>query len=465
MKNTLLLLFMLCSVSTNCQAIIIDSNQQLNDMLQSFGILDHPELTVTSAELNFGEGSSKINSGLSNSINSMDYAITNYLAQQVLISTASSGKKQGEAGFVLPNSIGNFTNASGTYDLPAQGIVLSSGDVDDYEDGPNTTGSNTTAWGNEATTDQEDLLSQVTGPGSDHFDVTELTINFDVGNNVDTLSFLAAFASEEFSSYQGSIYNDGFGLFLNGQNIAASVSDGLNQADTINISHLDMAAVTGTELDGAILSNNSPLLRFESSITSGSTDNELTLIVADRADQLFDTTVYLSMEHNISTTIPADNKGLVPGTNIRLGNKVYPVPCNVPVCLIGISSSGKKYKSTGAAFQSIAMPSLTLTNDLDGFELWVWDGFEFLFEQVLFADDIFDFTTINASGVGEFQIRDIDPPVPIDLNDPRAFMLGANFMSDITANNLSVSLIDEPPLVLAILIAIVMIIRRRNWIH
>jgi hypothetical protein len=213
-------------------------------------------------------------------------------------------------------SSGTYTNGSGTYGIGA-GVVLSSGGVDGlevtgmgsvlpgYEDGPNTDGGNGWAYGNEfpptgdpvpgvpATSAQEALLDPITArpdldpPESfDHFDVTELVIDFDMMQGFSEVSFNVVFGSEEYEEYVDSPYIDGFGMFLNGTNIAFS------GGEPINIRHPDMAFLDGTELDGILAPGGNPLLRFSG--LANPTGNQLRFIVADTSDGILDTTVYFS---------------------------------------------------------------------------------------------------------------------------------------------------------------------------
>jgi hypothetical protein len=81
---------------------------------------------------------------------------------------------------------------------------------------------------------------------------------------------------------------DGFGLFLNGANIAQV------NGKPVNIQHPDVAAIAGTELDGILAPGGVPVVTFSRAVTPGSTGNELRFIVADTSDPIYDTTVYFS---------------------------------------------------------------------------------------------------------------------------------------------------------------------------
>ena len=79
--------------------------------------------------------------------------------------------------------------------------------------------------GTPATPAQELLLDPITGdPGTqtfyDHYDVTELVINFDMQPGFDQVAFKIVFGSEEYPEFVDSPFIDGFGMFLNGVNIA-----------------------------------------------------------------------------------------------------------------------------------------------------------------------------------------------------------------------------------------------------
>lgn len=183
---------------------------------------------------------------------------------------------------VTRTSSGTYSNASGTYGIGA-GVVLTTGGLEGasvsgqqviagYGDGPNTLGSNSWAYGATfpitdpdqpgapATAAQDILLDPLTGidPSTsqpyDHFDATELLIEFDMAQGFDTGSFDVVFGSEAFAEFVGSAFIDAFGLFLNGTNIA------FVGGQPVNIDHPDMAALAGTELDGVLAPGGDPVL-------------------------------------------------------------------------------------------------------------------------------------------------------------------------------------------------------------
>ena len=234
----------------------------------------------------------------------------------------------GSPGFPLPvtlTSSGTYTNASGTYGIGA-GVVLTTGGVEGasvlgqqviagYGDGPNGEDSNGWAFGSTfpitdpdepgipTTAAQDILLDPLTGTNPstnqpyDHFDATELLIEFDMAQGFDTVSFDVVFGSEEFVEFVGSAFIDGFGLFLNGTNIA------FVGGQPVNIDHPDMAAVAGTELDGVLAPGGDPVLTFSGA--ANPTGNTLRFIVTDTSDGIYDTTVYFSALQGLPVPEPA----------------------------------------------------------------------------------------------------------------------------------------------------------------
>ena len=216
-------------------------------------------------------------------------------------------------------SSGTYSNASNTYGI-GPGVVLSTGGVKGvslmgaggipgYDDGPNSDEGNGIPYGTPfdlsnlpdpnspppgapASAAQEMLLDPITGDIAnqiffDHFDVTELVINFDMQPGFDRVGFKIVFGSEEFPEFVNSSFIDGFGMFLNGVNIAQI------GGFPVNIRHPDFSGtITGTELNGVLAPGGNPVLTFGGLVNP--TGNSLRFIVADTSDGILDTTVYFS---------------------------------------------------------------------------------------------------------------------------------------------------------------------------
>ncbi|MCX7915041.1 MAG: choice-of-anchor L domain-containing protein, partial [Verrucomicrobiae bacterium] len=174
-----------------------------------------------------------------------------------------------------------------TYGLSFPGIVLSTGNVADYASGTNRSTAQSTSFNVRATEEQETLLDPITGP-VDHYDCTQLDITFRMLPGHDTVFFQVVFGTEEYPEFVNSTFVDGFGMYLNGTNIAFLAER------PINVRHPAMRALAGTELDGLIASGGTAVLTFGAFVGSGTETNTLTFILADSSDAAVDTTVYIA---------------------------------------------------------------------------------------------------------------------------------------------------------------------------
>lgn len=209
-------------------------------------------------------------------------------------------------------STGTYINPSGTYGI-GNGIVISSGDVQSYNDGPNTQGGFTTNFGSVATPAQEAILDPITGGSFTHYDVTQIDVTFDMLPGFNDVFFNVAFGSEEYPEWVGSSFIDGFGLYVNGVNIASVAGN------PVNINHPDMGIFGGTELDGVLGGSSgsfgSLVHTFSTSVNP--TGNTITFILADTSDQVLDTTAFISQLGGTPPTpdpcdgIDNNNNGLI----------------------------------------------------------------------------------------------------------------------------------------------------------
>lgn len=187
-----------------------------------------------------------------------------------------------------------------TYGLQRGGIVFSTGDVADYQTGPNIDDRHTTNYstgdhgedkttmitpGVSATPAQNALLKPISGQDN-HYDVTELTINFVLRPGFDRVFFDTVFGSDEFPEFRNTQFVDAFGMYLDGQNIAVV------GGSPVNINHPDFRDIPGTELDGVLAPGGNPVVRFSPLIGAG--PHSLTFILGDTSDGQVDTTVYFS---------------------------------------------------------------------------------------------------------------------------------------------------------------------------
>ena len=83
----------------------------------------------------------------------------------------------------------------------------------------------------------------------------------------------------------------------------------------VNVNHPSFAAIAGTQLDGLIAPGGNPFLTFSGAVVPGSTDNLLTFILADRSDNILDSTAYIA---SLGDT-PPGNPVPEPSTVLLLG--------------------------------------------------------------------------------------------------------------------------------------------------
>ncbi len=380
---------------------------------------------------------------------------------------------------------GVYINNSGTYGLPsAGGIVFSTGQVIDYVDGPNEFIENgfgsvesplppsdngneleaqfsnnsvdyfeqveANEGGNEqsgpedggadeyvpqnpASAAQNTILTPITGQ-AEHFDAVQLDITFDVSDDVNTVSFIAAFGSEEFPGYVDSDYTDGFALLLNGVNVAfAPVAelavDGVFAP--ISIDHPDFEAIEGTELNGLLAPNGIPLLQFDIPVEPGSTGNTFTMLLADASDDALDTTVYLSSFGNFDVENgESEFTPLMPDENVEVGEEsefVFTLPeveAGETIWFDPDVSTGYTYTAgNGGQFASVTAPTLLSVNDADGYLITFTDSLGVEETKALMAGQTLDFpfpvTTFTLTGINE--------DLMLDPTDPTAFVTGVSF--------------------------------------
>ena len=181
------------------------------------------------------------------------------------------------------------TSGSNGYNLSGSGIVISTGNAaQDGTSGPIISGV-TTFFATDATAAQTALLNQVSSAPDGWHDVTELDITFSASPTTTGVFFNTVFASAEYPAFVGQ-FIDGFGLFLNGTNIAFA---GGHPTNIDNPLMVDTAAGGSeyhtTPVQGLLVQGDNPAITYGGSVTPGSTGNTLKFIIADANDYLLDT--------------------------------------------------------------------------------------------------------------------------------------------------------------------------------
>lgn len=186
-------------------------------------------------------------------------------------------------------SCGTYTNASGLFEI-GPGIVFSTGNVSMCTDlSGNDLSYN---FGMMAPEDISLLLTPITG-SLIHYDATLLDIVFDLLPGYNRISMDAVFGSEEYPRWLHTPYNDGLGVYLNGQNIALVDSMPLNINNPFIVAPSSIPDLGNTGLDGVLALDGVPLLNFGGFVENGSQGNHLIIVIGDASDAAFDTVAFL----------------------------------------------------------------------------------------------------------------------------------------------------------------------------
>ena len=167
-----------------------------------------------------------------------------------------------------------------------EGVVLSSGDIA-YVDGPNLDSGVGVENGQLG-----DMYLDLLIPGYTTEDATTLEFDFIPQQNM--LSFEYVFSSEEYNEFVDSDYNDVFGFFLNGKNIAlipnTNTPVSINNINNNRNSQYYRDNTSGsfnTEMDGL-----TSVLTAQAYVTPGQ-KNTIRLSIADAGDSILDSNVFL----------------------------------------------------------------------------------------------------------------------------------------------------------------------------
>ena len=176
------------------------------------------------------------------------------------------------------------------------GVVLSTGCVPNLV-GPNLSEGITCSHGNPGDADAETLTNTVT------YDATVLEFDFVPSTNV--ISFKYVFASDEYTEYANGAFNDVFGFFVNGKNIAmipktqevVSINN-LNGGNPYGFTpkHGELYRNNDTNYSGGLINTEMDGLTrvFAAQATvRPNVPNHIKIVVADLGDDLLDSNVIL----------------------------------------------------------------------------------------------------------------------------------------------------------------------------
>jgi hypothetical protein len=237
-----------------------------------------------------------------------------------------------------PIAAGTFSGGTGIIGF-ADGIILSSGNIADVI-GPNTADNTTVNNPAGGDADLETLTPHVT------FDSSILEFDFEC-ESVLVISFQYVFSSEEYNEFVNTQFNDVFGFFLNGVNVALlpdnvtpvsinTINCGgpvfgnspTNCAFYINNDLSDGGGAVNTEMDGLTV-----VLNVQATVNPGV--NHIKLAIADASDSNLDSNVFIKG----GSFVCAPVGGLLAGVDIKPGSCPNPVNRNsngvVPAAILG----------------------------------------------------------------------------------------------------------------------------------
>ena len=211
-------------------------------------------------------------------------------------------------------SAGTFNGGTGIIGFE-EGIVLSSGDIVNAV-GPNKSDFITTD--NQLLGDSElDTLIE----GYKTYDATILEFDF-VAQSSDVISFQYVFSSDEYNEYTNTAFNDVFGFFLNGANVAllpsSDVAVSINNVNGgnpygtsasnskyyINNDLNDGGGSINTEMDGLTV-----VFSVDAHVVPGET-NHIKLAIADAGDWILDSNVFLKADSFVNEQPDTDSDGV-----------------------------------------------------------------------------------------------------------------------------------------------------------
>jgi len=188
-----------------------------------------------------------------------------------------------------PSAIGTFTGGSADGLDIDSGVLMSSGNISTAA-GPNTSSGTTGALGQPGDAGLDGLVAPLLTHDA-------VVLEFDAVTTTNTFSIRYVFASEEYTEYVGSKFNDVFAFFVDGQNIAVVPGTAkpvavntINNIQNTGLYHNNPpgSGAFGTSFDGFTTE-----LTAVASVEAGST-HHIRLAIADTSDSILDSAVYLA---------------------------------------------------------------------------------------------------------------------------------------------------------------------------
>jgi hypothetical protein len=189
------------------------------------------------------------------------------------------------------------------------GVILSTGEAEDFTNSRGQSNQRTNTSTNTSGTDNFSQYNNAAGGNT--YDAATLDVDFIPDSNVLTMQFV--FSSEEYPEFANSIYQDFFGVWINGTQVEHDVGDG--ETDPFNISttnNINMYVNNtnddyNTEMDGFTVT-----LTLTINVVPNQT-NSIRIALADVGDTQYDSNVLIA-GNSVQTKLVAmsDNVNIVP---------------------------------------------------------------------------------------------------------------------------------------------------------
>ena len=234
-------------------------------------------------------------------------------------------------------AIGTFTGGSADgFDIDS-GVIMSSGNISTAA-GPNLSSGTTGALGQPGDAGLDGLVAPLVTHDA-------IVLEFDAVTTTSTFSIRYSFASEEYTEYVGSKFNDVFAFFVDGQNIAVVPGTAkpvaVNTINNIQNTGLYHDNPPGSGKFGTSFDGFTSQLIAVASVEAG-TPHHIRLAIADTSDSILDSAVYLAQGGISGTGVAAavvpDLSAFV-GDNGDLPSALFAFnldELNIPVTVFGV---------------------------------------------------------------------------------------------------------------------------------
>lgn len=170
------------------------------------------------------------------------------------------------------------------------GIILSTGEAEDFT---NSTGdSNQSANTSTNTSGTNNFGQYNTAAGGSTYDAATLDVDFIPDAAIMTMQFV--FSSEEYPEFENSIYQDFFGVWINGSQVDLDVGNGdtdpgnINTTNNINMYVNNQNDEFNTEMDGFTITMTLTM------VVNPNVVNSMRIAIADVADSSYDSNVLIA---------------------------------------------------------------------------------------------------------------------------------------------------------------------------